>query len=77
MSTEGVEKKKRFGHGRRGKTRKGYIGLFPCFFVLLSGHFLFFAYAFHAAISIRYWLAIDIAIRYRCRSYSHSRSKLS
>ncbi|VFN00889.1 MAG: hypothetical protein BECKG1743F_GA0114225_105271, partial [Candidatus Kentron sp. G] len=26
-------------------------------------------YAFHAAISIRYWFAIDIAIRYRYRSY--------
>nr|VFJ77266.1 MAG: hypothetical protein BECKFM1743A_GA0114220_109722 [Candidatus Kentron sp. FM]VFK24070.1 MAG: hypothetical protein BECKFM1743B_GA0114221_109662 [Candidatus Kentron sp. FM] len=38
-------------------------------FVLLSGHFLFFMYAFHAAISIRYWFAIDIAIRYRYRSY--------
>nr|VFK24891.1 MAG: hypothetical protein BECKFM1743B_GA0114221_110283 [Candidatus Kentron sp. FM] len=37
--------------------------------VLLSGHFLFFLYAFHAAISIRYWFAIDIAIRYRYRSY--------
>nr|VFJ69431.1 MAG: hypothetical protein BECKFM1743C_GA0114222_105221 [Candidatus Kentron sp. FM]VFJ70041.1 MAG: hypothetical protein BECKFM1743A_GA0114220_105321 [Candidatus Kentron sp. FM]VFK18072.1 MAG: hypothetical protein BECKFM1743B_GA0114221_105222 [Candidatus Kentron sp. FM] len=37
--------------------------------VLLSSHFLFFMYAFHAAISIRYWFAIDIAIRYRYRSY--------
>nr|VFJ60585.1 MAG: hypothetical protein BECKFM1743C_GA0114222_102764 [Candidatus Kentron sp. FM] len=37
--------------------------------ILLSGHFLFFLYAFHAAISIRYWFAIDIAIRYRYRSY--------
>ena len=36
--------------------------------ILLSGHFLFFLYAFHAAISIRYWFAIDIAIRYRYRS---------
>nr|VFJ66712.1 MAG: hypothetical protein BECKFM1743C_GA0114222_104343 [Candidatus Kentron sp. FM] len=26
-------------------------------------------YAFHAVISIRYWFAIDIAIRYRYRSY--------
>nr|VFK07147.1 MAG: hypothetical protein BECKFM1743B_GA0114221_100331 [Candidatus Kentron sp. FM] len=26
---------------------------------------MFFMYAFHAAISIRYWFAIDIAIRYR------------
>nr|VFJ47930.1 MAG: hypothetical protein BECKFM1743C_GA0114222_100522 [Candidatus Kentron sp. FM]VFK07899.1 MAG: hypothetical protein BECKFM1743B_GA0114221_100532 [Candidatus Kentron sp. FM] len=42
------------------------IGFFP---VLLSVHFLFFLYAFHAAISIRYWFAIDIAIRYRYRSY--------
>ncbi|VFN05752.1 MAG: hypothetical protein BECKG1743E_GA0114224_109114, partial [Candidatus Kentron sp. G] len=25
-------------------------------------------YAFHLAISIRYWFAIDIAIRYRYRS---------
>ncbi|VFM97242.1 MAG: hypothetical protein BECKG1743D_GA0114223_102446 [Candidatus Kentron sp. G] len=33
--------------------------------VLLPGHFLFFSYAFHAAIPIRYWFAIDIAIRYR------------
>nr|VFJ71459.1 MAG: hypothetical protein BECKFM1743A_GA0114220_105903 [Candidatus Kentron sp. FM]VFK18592.1 MAG: hypothetical protein BECKFM1743B_GA0114221_105593 [Candidatus Kentron sp. FM] len=37
--------------------------------ILLSGYFLFFVYAFHAAISIRYWFAIDIAIRYRYRSY--------
>nr|VFJ60481.1 MAG: hypothetical protein BECKFM1743A_GA0114220_102652 [Candidatus Kentron sp. FM]VFJ62044.1 MAG: hypothetical protein BECKFM1743C_GA0114222_103062 [Candidatus Kentron sp. FM]VFK13371.1 MAG: hypothetical protein BECKFM1743B_GA0114221_102782 [Candidatus Kentron sp. FM] len=37
--------------------------------VLLSVHFLFFMYAFHAVISIRYWFAIDIAIRYRYRSY--------
>ncbi|VFN05555.1 MAG: hypothetical protein BECKG1743F_GA0114225_110951 [Candidatus Kentron sp. G] len=36
--------------------------------ILLSVHFLFFLYAFHAAISIRYWIAIDIAIRYRYRS---------
>nr|VFK21898.1 MAG: hypothetical protein BECKFM1743B_GA0114221_108242 [Candidatus Kentron sp. FM] len=36
---------------------------------LLSVDFLFFLYAFHAAISIRYWFAIDIAIRYRYRSY--------
>nr|VFJ60254.1 MAG: hypothetical protein BECKFM1743C_GA0114222_102687 [Candidatus Kentron sp. FM]VFJ62351.1 MAG: hypothetical protein BECKFM1743A_GA0114220_103051 [Candidatus Kentron sp. FM] len=28
--------------------------------ILLSGHFLFFMYAFHAAISIRYWFAIAI-----------------
>nr|VFJ57621.1 MAG: hypothetical protein BECKFM1743C_GA0114222_102033 [Candidatus Kentron sp. FM] len=39
--------------------------------VLLSGHFLFFMYAFHAAISIRYWIAIDIAIRYRYRYRSY------
>nr|VFJ46160.1 MAG: hypothetical protein BECKFM1743A_GA0114220_100334 [Candidatus Kentron sp. FM] len=39
------------------------------FSVLLSVDFLFFLYAFHAAISIRYWFAIDIAIRYRYRSY--------
>nr|VFJ58624.1 MAG: hypothetical protein BECKFM1743C_GA0114222_102301 [Candidatus Kentron sp. FM]VFJ59515.1 MAG: hypothetical protein BECKFM1743A_GA0114220_102391 [Candidatus Kentron sp. FM]VFK12108.1 MAG: hypothetical protein BECKFM1743B_GA0114221_102241 [Candidatus Kentron sp. FM] len=39
------------------------------FFVLLSVDFLFFLYAFHAVISIRYWFAIDIAIRYRYRSY--------
>nr|VFJ45402.1 MAG: hypothetical protein BECKFM1743A_GA0114220_1002319 [Candidatus Kentron sp. FM] len=26
-------------------------------------------YVFHAAIFIRYWFAIDIAIRYRYRSY--------
>nr|VFK23889.1 MAG: hypothetical protein BECKFM1743B_GA0114221_109543 [Candidatus Kentron sp. FM] len=38
-------------------------------FVLLSVDFLLFLYAFHAAISIRYWFAIDIAIRYRYRSY--------
>nr|VFK21149.1 MAG: hypothetical protein BECKFM1743B_GA0114221_107612 [Candidatus Kentron sp. FM] len=37
--------------------------------VLLSGHFLFFMYTFRAAISIRYWFAIDIAIRYRYRFY--------
>nr|VFJ67563.1 MAG: hypothetical protein BECKFM1743C_GA0114222_104591 [Candidatus Kentron sp. FM] len=37
--------------------------------ILLSVDFLFFLYAFHAAISIRYWFAIDIAIRYRYRSY--------
>nr|VFK11931.1 MAG: hypothetical protein BECKFM1743B_GA0114221_102154 [Candidatus Kentron sp. FM] len=37
--------------------------------VLLSGYFLFFMYAFHAAISLTYWFAIDIAIRYRYRSY--------
>ncbi|VFM97672.1 MAG: hypothetical protein BECKG1743D_GA0114223_100244 [Candidatus Kentron sp. G] len=37
--------------------------------ILLPGHFLFFLYAFHAAIPIRYWFAIDIAIRYRYRSY--------
>ena len=36
--------------------------------VLLSVVFLFFVHAFHAAISIRYWFAIDIAIRYRYRS---------
>ncbi|VFM95362.1 MAG: hypothetical protein BECKG1743F_GA0114225_100618 [Candidatus Kentron sp. G] len=39
------------------------------FSVLLSGRFLFFLYAFYAAIFIRYWFAIDIAIRYRYRSY--------
>nr|VFJ56699.1 MAG: hypothetical protein BECKFM1743A_GA0114220_101734 [Candidatus Kentron sp. FM]VFJ57779.1 MAG: hypothetical protein BECKFM1743C_GA0114222_102086 [Candidatus Kentron sp. FM]VFK11724.1 MAG: hypothetical protein BECKFM1743B_GA0114221_102033 [Candidatus Kentron sp. FM] len=37
--------------------------------ILLSVDFLFFLYAFHAAISMRYWFAIDIAIRYRYRSY--------
>nr|VFK15305.1 MAG: hypothetical protein BECKFM1743B_GA0114221_103652 [Candidatus Kentron sp. FM] len=36
--------------------------------VLLSVDFLFFLYAFHAAISIRYWFAIDIAIDIRYRS---------
>nr|VFJ61079.1 MAG: hypothetical protein BECKFM1743C_GA0114222_102873 [Candidatus Kentron sp. FM]VFJ67771.1 MAG: hypothetical protein BECKFM1743A_GA0114220_104563 [Candidatus Kentron sp. FM] len=36
--------------------------------ILPSVHFLFFLYAFHAAISIRCWFAIDIAIRYRYRS---------
>nr|VFJ62283.1 MAG: hypothetical protein BECKFM1743C_GA0114222_103133 [Candidatus Kentron sp. FM]VFJ62897.1 MAG: hypothetical protein BECKFM1743A_GA0114220_103183 [Candidatus Kentron sp. FM]VFK14150.1 MAG: hypothetical protein BECKFM1743B_GA0114221_103093 [Candidatus Kentron sp. FM] len=36
--------------------------------VLLSGHFLFFMYAFHAAIPITYWFAIDIAIDIRYRS---------
>nr|VFJ70357.1 MAG: hypothetical protein BECKFM1743A_GA0114220_105441 [Candidatus Kentron sp. FM] len=30
--------------------------------ILLSVDFLFFLYAFHAAISIRYWFAIDIAV---------------
>ncbi|VFM99650.1 MAG: hypothetical protein BECKG1743F_GA0114225_104163 [Candidatus Kentron sp. G] len=42
--------------------------VFSVFSVLLSGHFLFFMYAFHATISIRCWFAIDIAIRYRYRS---------
>nr|VFJ72108.1 MAG: hypothetical protein BECKFM1743C_GA0114222_106341 [Candidatus Kentron sp. FM]VFJ74230.1 MAG: hypothetical protein BECKFM1743A_GA0114220_107662 [Candidatus Kentron sp. FM] len=46
------------------------------FSVLLSVHFLFFLYAFHAAISIRYWFAIDIAIRYRYRSYSIASSDI-
>nr|VFJ66164.1 MAG: hypothetical protein BECKFM1743A_GA0114220_104041 [Candidatus Kentron sp. FM] len=36
--------------------------------ILLSVDFLFFLYAFHAAISIRYWFAIDIAIDIRYRS---------
>nr|VFK11531.1 MAG: hypothetical protein BECKFM1743B_GA0114221_101891 [Candidatus Kentron sp. FM] len=40
-----------------------------CCAILLSVDFLFFLYAFHAATSIRYWFAIDIAIRYRYRSY--------
>nr|VFK23919.1 MAG: hypothetical protein BECKFM1743B_GA0114221_109561 [Candidatus Kentron sp. FM] len=39
--------------------------------ILLSVDFLFFLYAFHAAISIRYWFAIDIAIRYRYRYRSY------
>ena len=41
----------------------------PTYPILLSVDFLFFLYAFHAAISIRYWFAIDIAIRYRYRFY--------
>nr|VFK21189.1 MAG: hypothetical protein BECKFM1743B_GA0114221_107653 [Candidatus Kentron sp. FM] len=36
--------------------------------ILLSVDFLFFLYAFHAAISIRYWFAIAIAIDIRYRS---------
>ncbi|VFN02047.1 MAG: hypothetical protein BECKG1743F_GA0114225_106453 [Candidatus Kentron sp. G] len=36
--------------------------------IISSGNGWFFLYAFHAAISIRYWFAIDIAIRYRYRS---------
>nr|VFJ73494.1 MAG: hypothetical protein BECKFM1743C_GA0114222_107381 [Candidatus Kentron sp. FM]VFJ74743.1 MAG: hypothetical protein BECKFM1743A_GA0114220_107952 [Candidatus Kentron sp. FM]VFK21550.1 MAG: hypothetical protein BECKFM1743B_GA0114221_107942 [Candidatus Kentron sp. FM] len=42
------------------KSRKKDRRHFPCFSVPLSGHFLFFMYAFHAAISIRYWFAIAI-----------------
>nr|VFK12210.1 MAG: hypothetical protein BECKFM1743B_GA0114221_102293 [Candidatus Kentron sp. FM] len=60
-----------------GTCEKSYFGSHPPYAqklrlhraILLYGHFLFFLYAFHAAISIRYWFAIDIAIRYRYRSY--------
>nr|VFJ69693.1 MAG: hypothetical protein BECKFM1743A_GA0114220_105183 [Candidatus Kentron sp. FM]VFK17805.1 MAG: hypothetical protein BECKFM1743B_GA0114221_105033 [Candidatus Kentron sp. FM] len=63
------------GHeGTRRIERVSFVDRFfhwlrPGCAILLSGHFLFFMYAFHAAISIRYWFAIDIAIRYRYRSY--------
>nr|VFJ69853.1 MAG: hypothetical protein BECKFM1743C_GA0114222_105351 [Candidatus Kentron sp. FM] len=33
--------------------------------ILLSGHFLFFLYAFHATISIRCWFAIDLIRLFR------------
>ena len=42
--------------------RFSLIWLRPGCAILLPGHFLFFLYAFHAVISIRYWFAIAIAI---------------
>nr|VFJ48400.1 MAG: hypothetical protein BECKFM1743A_GA0114220_100591 [Candidatus Kentron sp. FM]VFJ70217.1 MAG: hypothetical protein BECKFM1743C_GA0114222_105481 [Candidatus Kentron sp. FM] len=75
MSTEITEREERFfnhrGHRNHREREKGFLEpQFSLFFsVLLPGHFLFFLYAFHAVISIRYWFAIDIAIRYRYRSY--------
>ncbi|VFM95822.1 MAG: hypothetical protein BECKG1743D_GA0114223_101204 [Candidatus Kentron sp. G] len=45
--------------------------------LLLSSYFLFFMYAFHAAISIRYWFATAIAIRYRsCPAFSIASSDI-
>ncbi|VFN04780.1 MAG: hypothetical protein BECKG1743E_GA0114224_107763, partial [Candidatus Kentron sp. G] len=48
------------------KNTQGAADLFHIFFVLLSVHFLFFMYAFHATISIRSCLEIrvlEVALR--------------
>nr|VFK15432.1 MAG: hypothetical protein BECKFM1743B_GA0114221_103701 [Candidatus Kentron sp. FM] len=53
-----------FGSAGASPSRKGRVSDLVAArrAILLSVHFLFFLYAFHAAISIRYWFAIAIAI---------------
>ncbi|VFM95777.1 MAG: hypothetical protein BECKG1743D_GA0114223_101393 [Candidatus Kentron sp. G] len=68
MSTELTENTEKSDFLRVFREFRGHSFSSSCSFVLLSGHFLFFMYTFHATISITYWFAIDIAIRYRYRS---------